>query len=170
MPTLVKVNFQSVNKGCGAARDLSVKNSDAAFGGDLFLADLVVGNLFDRNASGTRQLSGALAKGFGKSPVVKVPDVTRRQKSRHPPGIAGSRQCSRRARRRGARRFPSSAASSLSRLVPASPAQGCRRRRHRPKPARAVPTKASEAGSGTVTPVSENAALKVGNGEPSTMS
>jgi hypothetical protein len=72
MPSVVKVNIQSVNKGCGAARDMSVKNSDASFRENI------------------------IGKSQSKSRVVEDPDVPRRKESRHPPGIAGSRQWSRR--------------------------------------------------------------------------
>jgi hypothetical protein len=72
MPSVVKVNIQSVNKGCGAAREISVKNSDASF------REIIIG------------------KSQSKSRVVKDPEVPRRKESRHPRSIAGSRQCSRR--------------------------------------------------------------------------
>src|SRR2546430_3421050 len=56
-------------------------------GDDVLLADVVLGNVFDGNASGTRQLGGALAhsiaKRFGKSRIVEDPDLPRRKKSRH---------------------------------------------------------------------------------------
>src|SRR3984957_14210510 len=48
------------------------------------------------NASGTRQLGGALAhsiaKRFGKSRIVEDPDLPRRKKSRHSFRVTGSRQ------------------------------------------------------------------------------
>ena len=63
---------------------------------DVLLADVVLGNVFDGNASGTRQLGGALAdpiaKRFGKSWIVEDPDLPRRKKSRHSLRVTGSRQ------------------------------------------------------------------------------
>src|ERR1700680_5274019 len=65
-------------------------------GDDVLLADVVLGNVFDGNASGTRQLGGALAysiaKWFGKSRIVEDPDLPRRKKSRHSLRVTGSRQ------------------------------------------------------------------------------
>src|ERR1700746_2708932 len=62
-----------------------------------FLADVVLGNVFDGNASGTRQLGGTLAHSiaqrFGKSRIVEDPDLPRRKKSRHSLRVTGSRQC-----------------------------------------------------------------------------
>jgi hypothetical protein len=56
----------------------------------------MTGNVFDGNASGTRQLGGALAhsipKRFGKSRIVENPDLPRRKKSRHSLRVIGSRQ------------------------------------------------------------------------------
>jgi hypothetical protein len=57
---------------------------------------VVLGNVFDGNASGTRQLGGALAhsiaKRFGKSRIVEDTDLPRRKKSRHSLRVTGSRQ------------------------------------------------------------------------------
>jgi hypothetical protein len=56
-------------------------------GDDVLLAEVVLGNVFDDNASSTRQLGGAVAhsipKRFGKSRIVEDPDLSRRKKSRH---------------------------------------------------------------------------------------
>src|ERR1700752_1822326 len=66
-------------------------------GDEGFPGDVVLGNVFDGNASGTRQLGGALAhsiaKRFGKSRIVEDPDLSRRKKSRHSLRVTGSRQC-----------------------------------------------------------------------------
>ena len=63
-------------------------------GDDVLLADVVLGNVFDGDASGTRQLGGALAhsiaKWFGKSRIVEDPDLPRRKKSRHSLRVTGS--------------------------------------------------------------------------------
>src|SRR5207253_9009580 len=67
---------------------------------DVVLADVVLGNVFDGNASGTRQLGGALAlalahaiaKRFGKSRIVEDADLPRRKKYRHSLRVTGSRQ------------------------------------------------------------------------------
>ena len=65
-------------------------------GDDVLLAEVVLGNVFDDNATSIRQLGGALAhsipKRFGKSRIVEDPDLSRRKKSRHSLGIAGARQ------------------------------------------------------------------------------
>ncbi len=56
----------------------TVAADDKHPGDDVLLADVVLGNVFDGNASGTRQLGGALAysiaKWFGKSRIVEDPD------------------------------------------------------------------------------------------------
>ena len=74
----------------------TVAADDKHPGDDVLLADVVLGNVFDGNASGTRQLGGALAysiaKWFGKSRVVEDPDLPRRKKSRHSLRVTGSRQ------------------------------------------------------------------------------
>src|ERR1700746_1251559 len=74
----------------------TVATDDKHSGDDVLLADVVLGNVFDGNASGTRQLGGALAhsipKRFGKSRIVEDPDLSRRKKSRHSLRIAGARQ------------------------------------------------------------------------------
>src|SRR5260221_14675684 len=63
----------------------TVATDDKHPGDDVLLADVVLGNVFDGNASGTRQLGGALAhsiaKRFGKSRIVEDPDLPRRKKS-----------------------------------------------------------------------------------------
>src|SRR6202048_696157 len=65
-------------------------------GDDVLLAEVVLGNVFDDNATSTRQLGGAVAhsipKRFGKSRIVEDPDLLRRKKSRHSLRIAGARQ------------------------------------------------------------------------------
>src|SRR6266446_6298523 len=65
-------------------------------GDDVLLADVVLDNVFDGNASSSRQLGGAVAhaipKRFGKSRIVQDPDLSRRQKTRHSLRIAGPRQ------------------------------------------------------------------------------
>ena len=65
-------------------------------GDDVLLAEVVLGNVFDDNASSTRQLGGAvahsIAKWFGKSRIIEDPDLSRRKKSRHSLRIAGARQ------------------------------------------------------------------------------
>jgi hypothetical protein len=65
-------------------------------GDDVLLADVVLGNVFDGKASGTRQLGGALAhsiaKRFGKSRIVEDPDLPGRKKSSHSLRVTGSRQ------------------------------------------------------------------------------
>src|ERR1700756_2641178 len=62
----------------------TVATDDKHPGDDVLLADVVLGNVLDGNASGTRQLGGALAhsiaKRFGKSRIVKDPDLPRRKK------------------------------------------------------------------------------------------
>jgi hypothetical protein len=74
----------------------TVATDDKHPGDDVLLADVVLGNVFDGNASGTRQLGGALAhsiaKRFGKSRIVEDPDLPRRKKSRHSLRVTGSRQ------------------------------------------------------------------------------
>src|ERR1700736_1881941 len=74
----------------------TVATDDKHPGDDVLLADVVLGNVFDGNASGTRQLGGALAhsiaKRFGKSRILEDPDLSRRKKSRHSLRIAGARQ------------------------------------------------------------------------------
>ena len=75
----------------------TVATDDKHPGDDVLLADVVLGNVFDGNASGTRQLGGALAhsiaKRFGKSRIVEDPDLPGRKKSRHSLRVTGSRQC-----------------------------------------------------------------------------
>ena len=65
-------------------------------GDDVLLAEVVLGNVFDDNATSIRQLGGAVAhsipKRFGKSRIVEDPDLSRRKKSRHSLGTAGARQ------------------------------------------------------------------------------
>jgi hypothetical protein len=65
-------------------------------GDDVLLADVVLGNVFDSKASGTRQLGGALAhsiaKRFGKSRTVEDPDLPGRKQSSHSLRVTGSRQ------------------------------------------------------------------------------
>src|SRR6201988_3137481 len=65
-------------------------------GDEGFPGNVVFGNVFEGNAIGTRQLGGALAhsiaKRFGKSRIVKDPDLPRRKKSRHSLRVTGSRQ------------------------------------------------------------------------------
>ena len=50
---------------------------------DVVLADVVLGDVFDSNASGTRQLGGALAhsiaKRFGKSRIVEDPELPQKE-------------------------------------------------------------------------------------------
>src|SRR6516225_6018290 len=62
-------------------------------GDDVLLADMVLGKMFDGDASSTGQLSSsfadAIAKRFGKSRIVEDADLARRQKCRHSLGIAG---------------------------------------------------------------------------------
>src|SRR3984893_11076592 len=74
----------------------TVATDDKHPGDDVLLADVVLGNVFDGNASGTRQLGGALAhliaKRFGKSRIVEDPDLPGRKKSRHSLRVTGSRQ------------------------------------------------------------------------------
>jgi len=61
-------------------------------GNHLLLADVAVGNVFDRDAGSRSQFSGALAhtvtKRLGKSRIVEDADVVRRQKCRHSLRIA----------------------------------------------------------------------------------
>ena len=65
-------------------------------GDDVLLAEVVLGNVFDDNATSIRQLGGALAhsipKRFGKSRIVEDPDLPRRKKPHHPFRIAGPGQ------------------------------------------------------------------------------
>jgi len=65
-------------------------------GNDLFLADVVLGNVFDGNAGSTGQRGSAVAdaitKRFGKSRIVEDPDLPRIQKPRHSLRIAGPGQ------------------------------------------------------------------------------
>jgi hypothetical protein len=72
----------------------TVATDDKHPGDDVLLADVVLGNVFDGNASG--KLGGALAhsiaKRFGKSRIVEDPDLPRRKKSRHSLRVTGSRQ------------------------------------------------------------------------------
>jgi len=123
-----------------------VATDDKHPGDDVLLADVVLGNVFDGNASGTRQLGGALAhsiaKRFGKSRIVEDPDLPRRKKSRHSLRVTGSRQRAgdddpviagehpgealavtlRQRLPQPPLLLPASPASILARLVPASPA------------------------------------------------
>ncbi len=66
-------------------------------GDDVLLADVVLGNVFDGNASGTCQLgravADAIAKRFGKSRIVEDSDLPRRKKSCHSLRVARPRQC-----------------------------------------------------------------------------
>ena len=54
-------------------------------GDDVLLADMALANMLDGDASGTGQLGGPLAdaitKRFGKSRIVKDPDLPRREVS-----------------------------------------------------------------------------------------
>src|SRR6187200_791692 len=72
----------------------TVAADDKHPGDDVLLAGVVLGNVFDGNASGTRQLGGALAhsiaKWFGKSRIVEDPNLPGRQKSRHSLRVTGS--------------------------------------------------------------------------------
>jgi hypothetical protein len=56
-------------------------------GDDVFLADVLLGDVFYGEASRTGQLGGpvahAITKRFGKSRVVEDPDLPRRKKPRH---------------------------------------------------------------------------------------
>src|SRR3954471_13360855 len=82
----------------------TVTTDDKHLGDDVLLADVVLGNVFDGNASGTRQLGGALAHSiaqwFGKSRIVEDParalGKTCSMKARAPsacgPGLAPRRQ------------------------------------------------------------------------------
>ena len=74
----------------------TVATNDKHPGDDILLADVVLGNVFDGNAGGTRQRGGALAysiaKWFGKPRIVEDPDLPRRKKSCHSLRITGSRQ------------------------------------------------------------------------------
>src|SRR4029077_17369606 len=74
----------------------TVATDDKNPGDDVILADVVLGNVFDGNASGTRQLGGALAhlraQRVRKSRIVEDPDLPRRKKSRHSLRVTGSRQ------------------------------------------------------------------------------
>src|ERR1700680_2677620 len=126
----------------------TVATDDKHPGDDVLLADVVLGNVFDGNASGTRQLGGALAhsiaKRFGKSRIVEDPDLPRRKKSRHSLRVTGSRQRAgdddpviagehpgealtvnlRQRLPQPPLLLPASAASILACLVPATPAWG----------------------------------------------
>src|SRR6476661_8088216 len=65
-------------------------------GDDVFLADVLLGNVFDGDASRTGQFGSAVAyaitKRFGKSRIVEDPDLPRRKKPHHPLRIAGPGQ------------------------------------------------------------------------------
>ena len=65
-------------------------------GDDVFLADVLLGKVFDGDASRTGQFGSAVAhpitKRFGKSRIVEDPDLPRRKKPHHPLGIAGPGQ------------------------------------------------------------------------------
>ena len=65
-------------------------------GDDVFLANVLLGNVFDGDASRTGQFGSAVAhaitKRFGKSRIVEDPDLPRRKKPHHPLGIAGPGQ------------------------------------------------------------------------------
>jgi hypothetical protein len=60
----------------------TVATDDKHRGDDVLLAVVVLGNVFDGNASGTRQLGGPLAhsiaKWFGKSRIVEDPDLAQK--------------------------------------------------------------------------------------------
>ena len=75
----------------------TVATNDKHPGDDILLADVVLGNVFDGNAGGTRQRGGALAysiaKWFGKPRIVEDPDLPGREKCCHSLRIAGPRQC-----------------------------------------------------------------------------
>jgi hypothetical protein len=65
-------------------------------GDDVFLANVLLGNVFDGDASRTGQFGSAVAhaitKRFGKSRIVEDPDLPRRKKPHHPLRIAGPGQ------------------------------------------------------------------------------
>ena len=65
-------------------------------GDDVFLANVLLGNVFDGDASRTGQFGSAVAhaitKRFGKSRIVEDPDLPGRKKSRHSLRVTGSRQ------------------------------------------------------------------------------
>src|SRR6202043_4162423 len=65
-------------------------------GDDVFLANVLLGNVFDGDASRTGQFGSAVAhaitKRFGKSRIVEDPDLPRRKKPHHPFRIAGPGQ------------------------------------------------------------------------------
>ena len=65
-------------------------------GDDVFLANVLLGNVFDDDASRTGQFGSAVAhaitKRFGKSRIVEDPDLPRRKKPHHPFRIAGPGQ------------------------------------------------------------------------------
>ena len=65
-------------------------------GDDVFLANVLLGNVFDGDASRTGQFGStvahAITKRFGKSRIVEDPDLPRRKKPHHPLRIAGPGQ------------------------------------------------------------------------------
>jgi hypothetical protein len=65
-------------------------------GDDVFLANVLLGNVFDGDASRTGQFGSAVAhpitKRFGKSRIVEDPDLPRRKKPHHALRIAGPGQ------------------------------------------------------------------------------
>jgi hypothetical protein len=65
-------------------------------GDDIFLANVLLGNVFDGDASRTGQfgiaVAHAITKRFGKSRIVEDPDLPRRKRPHHPLGIAGPGQ------------------------------------------------------------------------------
>src|SRR5882672_5051173 len=65
-------------------------------GNDVFLADVLLGNVFDGDASRTSQCGSAVAhaitKRFGKSRIVEDLDLPRRKKPRHSLRVAGPGQ------------------------------------------------------------------------------
>src|SRR5580700_130628 len=65
-------------------------------GDDVFLANVLLGNVFDGDASRTGQFGSAVAhaitKRFGKSRIVEDPDLPRRKNPHHPFRIAGPGQ------------------------------------------------------------------------------
>ena len=65
-------------------------------GDDVFLANVLLGNVFDGDAGRTGQFGSAVAhaitKRFGKSRIVEDPDLPRKKKTRHSLRVAGPGQ------------------------------------------------------------------------------
>src|SRR5262247_998145 len=99
-------------------------------GDDVFLADVLLGNVFDGDASRTGQFGSAdahaITKRFGKSRIVEDPDLPRRKKRHHPLRIAGPGEALAVTLRQQLPQpplpLPASRAPILSFLVPAWPA------------------------------------------------